>query len=118
MLIWLSYANLRAPFIEADGHLASDLANVLRHPDFGTCSKYLVTYPSEPTELHSYLGTPIGRLIRDTVIPTMTCLKTHISIQFSDLFPQDMLAALGVPLESLCGDLTSSDRIFSFLRSK
>ena len=35
MLLWLAYTNLRAPFIEADGTLASDLANILRHPDPG-----------------------------------------------------------------------------------
>lgn len=35
MLMWLAYADLRAPFVEADGTLATDAANILRCPDPG-----------------------------------------------------------------------------------
>lgn len=35
MLLWLAYTNLRAPFVEADGSLAADLANILRCPNPG-----------------------------------------------------------------------------------
>lgn len=36
VLLWVAYTNLRAPFLEADGSLASDIANILRCPDSGT----------------------------------------------------------------------------------
>ena len=35
MLLWLAYADLRAPLVEADGNLATDIANILRCPDPG-----------------------------------------------------------------------------------
>lgn len=36
LLLWLAYTNLHAPFVQADGNLASDAANILRSPDNGT----------------------------------------------------------------------------------
>ena len=35
MLLWLAYTNLHGPFVQADGTLAMDIANILRSPDPG-----------------------------------------------------------------------------------
>ena len=40
MLLWLAYTNLHTPFVQADGNLAMDIANVLRNPNGGKLSTY------------------------------------------------------------------------------
>ncbi|KAH9918424.1 uncharacterized protein B0H18DRAFT_1123031 [Fomitopsis serialis] len=96
MLVWMAYTNLRVPFIEANGNLASDLANILRCPD---------------------AESPVGRQVLQTVIPTVAFLSDQSPIRLGDLFTVDTLTALGVSADSLCGDLNISDRFFSALPS-
>ncbi|KAH9907115.1 uncharacterized protein B0H18DRAFT_898559, partial [Fomitopsis serialis] len=97
ILVWMAYTNLRVPFIEADGNLASDLANILRCPD-----------PESP----------VGRQVLQTVIPTVASLCSRSPIRLGDLFTVDTLTALGIPADSLCSNLNISDRLFSALPSK
>ncbi|EPS92647.1 hypothetical protein FOMPIDRAFT_1137507, partial [Fomitopsis schrenkii] len=94
VLLWVAYTNLRAPFLEADGSLASDIANILRCPD------------SE---------SPIGRLVRETIIPTIAFMVERCPMQLSDILSPAMILAIGVKPSSLCRDLKASDSLFGAL---
>ena len=116
MLVWMAYTNLRVPFIEANGNLASDLANILRCPDAGESKSARIMLRALNTQLD--LESPVGRQVLQTVIPTVAFLSDQSPIRLGDLFTVDTLTALGVSADSLCGDLNISDRFFSALPSK
>ncbi|KAH9906091.1 uncharacterized protein B0H18DRAFT_964817, partial [Fomitopsis serialis] len=57
--------NLRVPLGAVDGHSAQDIGNMLRWPD----------------------DSRAGRMVKDTVIPTVSLLQKHYPSMFEDLFP-------------------------------
>ncbi|EPT05425.1 hypothetical protein FOMPIDRAFT_1044760 [Fomitopsis schrenkii] len=96
MLLWLAHADLRAPFVEADGTLAGDIANALRCPEHDSST---------------------GSLVRDNIIPTIAYLSERCPIRLGDILPNDIISALGVSPSRLCCALDASDRLFSALPS-
>ncbi|EPS93189.1 hypothetical protein FOMPIDRAFT_1136659 [Fomitopsis schrenkii] len=96
MLLWLAYADLRAPIVEADGNLAMDIANILRCPD---------------------PDSPVGKLVRENVIPTIAYMCEDCPIQLGHILPTAILRALHIAPDTLCCDLDTSDRLFGTLPS-
>ncbi|KAH9830347.1 uncharacterized protein C8Q71DRAFT_688010, partial [Rhodofomes roseus] len=97
MLLWLAYTDLRTPFIEADGNIAYDLANILRNPN------------SESSA---------GRLVQSTIIPTLAFLSQQCPVKLGEFFSTNLLSELAISAETLCSDLSTSDRLFDALPSK
>ncbi|KAH9843237.1 uncharacterized protein C8Q71DRAFT_720554, partial [Rhodofomes roseus] len=96
MLLWLAYTDLRTPFIEADGNIAYDLANILRNPN------------SESSA---------GRLVQSTIIPTLAFLSQQCPVKLGEFFSTNLLSELAISAETLCSDLSTSDRLFDALPS-
>ncbi|EPS94105.1 hypothetical protein FOMPIDRAFT_62802, partial [Fomitopsis schrenkii] len=94
-LLWVAFANLRAPFVEADGTLACDIANILRCPDSGESLTHFTL-----------------------IIPTIETLGRLIPIQLGEVLSPQIVSALGLQPSSLCSELNSSDRLFSSLPTK
>ncbi|EPS97958.1 hypothetical protein FOMPIDRAFT_1080283, partial [Fomitopsis schrenkii] len=94
MLMWLAYADLRAPFVEADGTLATDAANILRCPD---------------------PDSPMGRVVREGIVPTIAFLSERFPIHLGSILLPESISALGVSPSNLCCNLDASDHLFGAL---
>ena len=115
MLLWLAYTNLHGPFVQADGHLAMDIANILRSPDRGTLSLLLLRSYSL---VEKRSDSSLGRLVLQTIIPTVQFLSERLKFTLGDLFSSDLLKVLNINSNRLCSDLSASDALFAALPSK
>ena len=116
ILLWLAYTNLHVPFVQADGTLASDAANILRCPASGEPISITLSIVHEFNR--QYIDSSLGRLVQQTIIPTLRFLSERCVFRFGDLFSEDLLTSLGIAPHRLCNDLHASDGLFSSLPSK
>lgn len=116
MLLWLAHTDLRAPYMEADGTLAADIANALRCPEHSESQSF--DRDTHVLTRISLVDSSVGRTVRDKIIPTVAYLSAHYPVQLGDVLPNDIVSALGVSPTQLCCDLDASDRLFSALPSK
>lgn len=115
IILWVAYTNLRAPFVEVEGNLPANLANILRCPDGGECQEHFAV------SMLRYKGdieSPIGRHVLQVIIPTLDYLRERCPMRLGDLFTADTLSELGVAQDSLCSDLGASDRLLDSIPFK
>ncbi|KAH9917570.1 uncharacterized protein B0H18DRAFT_883715, partial [Fomitopsis serialis] len=89
LLVMIAIQNLRVPLGAIDGHSAQDIGNMLRWPD----------------------DSRTGRMVKDTVIPTVSLVQKHYPTMFEDLFP---MSKTGRPTSTLV--LDRNDVFFDTLK--
>lgn len=118
MLLWLAYANLHVSFYQTDGNLASDAADLLRSPDKGEPVERHMTYVQDLKQYYTTTDSGLGRLVLQTIIPTIQYMSDTVAFKLGNIFSSDLLGGLKIPSDALCSDLASSDALFDSLPSK
>ncbi|KAH9917782.1 uncharacterized protein B0H18DRAFT_860296, partial [Fomitopsis serialis] len=95
-LMLIAIKGLRVRLAEAEGSIGEEMGNILRRPN---------------------TNTQVGRVVRNTLIPLVALLRVECPLYLSALFDRDTVVLQGLTLDSICGDLDSSDRLFKVIAS-